>query len=175
VLVDRDDREIGTEEKQRAHEVGALHRAVSVFLFDGHGRVLLQRRAKRKYHSAGKWSNTCCSHPRPGETPVDAAHRRLGEEMGIACELTPAFSFIYRAELDRGLIEHELDHVFVGTFTGAPTPDAREVASWGWMPISALIADCAADPEKYSAWLPTALGEMIRKRLPDAIALANPA
>jgi isopentenyl-diphosphate delta-isomerase len=165
VLVDRNDREIGTEEKLRAHEAGALHRAISVFVFDSHGRVLLQRRARQKYHSAGKWSNTCCSHPRPGESPVDAAHRRLGEEMGIDCALTPAFSFIYRAELDRGLIEHELDHVFVGTFTGAPKPDAREVASWGWMPMLALIADCATVPEEYTAWLPTALDEMIRQRL----------
>jgi isopentenyl-diphosphate delta-isomerase len=173
VLVDRNDREIGTEEKLRAHESGVLHRAVSVFVFDAHGRILLQRRARRKYHSAGKWSNTCCSHPRPGETPSDAAHRRLGEEMGISSELTPAFSFIYRAELDHGLIEHELDHVFVGTFTGAPAPDVHEVSSWGWMPMATLIADCAAAPADYSAWLPTALEEMVRQRSPEAVALAN--
>jgi isopentenyl-diphosphate delta-isomerase len=166
VLVDRDDRETGTEEKLRAHQVGALHRAVSVFLFDVHGRLLLQRRADGKYHSAGKWSNTCCSHPRPGEEPIDAARRRLVEEMGIDCDLSPAFSFIYRAELDGGLIEHELDHVFVGTFVGAPLPDKREVGAWGWMAVPALIAECLANPSHYSAWLPRALDELVRLRVP---------
>jgi isopentenyl-diphosphate delta-isomerase len=167
VLVDRNDRELGTEEKLRAHLLGVLHRAVSVFVFDRHDRLLLQRRATRKYHSAGKWSNTCCSHPRPGEAPLEAARRRLSEEMGFACDLRPAFSFTYRAELDRGLVEHELDHVFVGRFTGTPQPDASEVSGWGWMPLPALIADCAVDRDKYSAWLPTALEEMIRRGMPS--------
>ena len=167
VLVDREDREIGIEEKLRVHVVGALHRAVSVFLFDMSGRLLLQRRADGKYHSAGKWSNTCCSHPRPGESPIAAAHRRLVEEMGIACDLSPAFSFIYRAELDGGLVEHELDHVFVGTFAGTPVPDEREVGGWGWMAMPALIADCQANPSQYSAWLPRALEELVRRRMPS--------
>lgn len=159
ILVDANDREIGTEEKLRAHERGTLHRAFSVFVFDDRGRVLLQRRAAGKYHSAGLWSNTCCGHPRPGESVPSAAARRLNEEMGISCELTPRFSFVYSASLDHGLTEHELDHVLTGRFSGTPSPDPREVDSWGWMSLPALVADCAASPERYSAWLPIALRE----------------
>lgn len=157
ILVDASDREIGTEEKLRAHEQGALHRAFSVFLFDDLGRVLLQRRALGKYHSAGLWSNTCCGHPRPGESTSSAARRRLHEEMGIACELTPRFSFVYSASLGRGLMEYELDHVLTGRFSGTPSPDPREVDTWGWMSLPDLVADCMASPERYSAWLPIAL------------------
>lgn len=157
VLVDADDREVGTEEKLRAHRSGLLHRAVSVFVFDRLGRTLLQCRADGKYHSAGKWSNTCCSHPRPGETSIDAAERRLTEEMGIRCALSRAFSFEYRAELGDGLVEHELDHVFVGRFDGSPKPDPSEVQAWDWVELPKLRADCAADPDRYTAWLPLAL------------------
>jgi isopentenyl-diphosphate delta-isomerase len=166
VLVDADDHEIGTEAKLRAHETGVLHRAVSVFVFDANRRLLMQRRADGKYHSAGRWSNTCCSHPRPGESPLAAAGRRLMEEMGIECELRPAFSFIYRADLGNGLIEHELDHVFVGTFGGAPRPNANEVQAWGWMALPSLIADCRERPEQYTAWLPLALAELEGRGLP---------
>src|SRR6185503_9661232 len=120
VLVDEDDREAGTGEKMAVHRSGRLHRAFSVFVVDGEGRLLLQRRAAVKYHSAGLWSNTCCGHPRPGETILAAATRRLKEEMGFECRLRPAFSFIYRAALDHGLTEHELDHVLLGSHDGAP-------------------------------------------------------
>jgi isopentenyl-diphosphate Delta-isomerase len=157
ILVDADDREIGTEEKLRAHEQGALHRAFSVFLFDDRGRVLLQRRAIGKYHSAGLWSNTCCGHPRPGESIPSAAARRLHEEMGIACELTPRSSFVYSAMLGRGLTEHELDHVLTGRFSGMPSPDPQEVDTWGWMPIADLVTECAEYPGRFTAWLPMAL------------------
>lgn len=160
ILVDADDREIGTEEKLRAHERGLLHRAFSVFVFDDHGRVLLQRRAVGKYHSGGLWSNTCCGHPRPGETVVGAAARRLGEEMGIACDLQPRATFTYRADLAGGLVEHEVDHLLTGTFTGPPMPDPGEVEAWGWMPLDRLLADCAREPARYSAWLPMALAEL---------------
>ena len=168
MLVDLEDAEIGTEEKLRAHHSGALHRAVSVFLFDAHQRLLLQRRADGKYHSPGKWSNTCCGHPRPGETAVAAAERRLAEEMGITCSLAPAFSFVYRADLENGLVEHELDHVFVGSFRGAPLPNEEEVHGWGWMPMDDLIADCRTTPASYSAWLPIALDELSRRGFPAA-------
>jgi isopentenyl-diphosphate delta-isomerase len=166
VLVDPHDQELGTEEKLRVHQTGALHRAVSAFLFDERGQLLLQRRADGKYHSAGKWSNTCCSHPRPGETPLAAATRRLGEEMGVACELTPAFSFVYRAALDNGLVEHELDHVFTGAFDGTPVPDPLEVQAWKWMPLTAVVADCREHSGRYSAWLAPALAEFARRGLP---------
>jgi isopentenyl-diphosphate delta-isomerase len=132
VLVDEHDQEIGTEEKLRAHAVPMLHRAVSVVVCHSDGRLLMQQRSLQKYHSAGLWSNTCCGHPRPGESPIDAASRRLAEEMGIQCILTPAHVLSYRLDVGDGLIEHELNRVFVGTFDGMPRPDAREVAGWTW-------------------------------------------
>ena len=142
ILVDADDDEIGISPKLRAHETGELHRAVSVFVFDADGRVLLQRRAAGKYHSAGLWSNTCCGHPRPGETARAAALRRLREEMGVECALEPRGSFSYRAILGNGLVEHEIDHLFVGTFQGSPAPDASEVAEWRWMDLNDVLEGC---------------------------------
>ncbi|MEM7787978.1 MAG: isopentenyl-diphosphate Delta-isomerase, partial [Bacteroidota bacterium] len=154
VLVDADDREVGTADKLAVHRDGRLHRAVSVFLFDGDGRWLLQRRADGKYHSPGLWSNTACTHPRPGELPVDAASRRLEEEMGVRCLLQPAFTRVYRAELPgpEPLVEHELDHVFVGHFEGEPVPADAEVSGWEWIDADALRADLRARPERYTPW-----------------------
>ena len=146
VLVDERDVAIGTQEKLRAHRDAALHRAVSVFVFDGSGAMLLQRRAAGKYHSGGLWSNAACGHPRPGETPADAPHRRLREEMGIDCPLAPAFTFTYRAELGAGLVEHEVDHVFVGRSGADPAPDPGEVDGWRWVALDAVRADLAAIP-----------------------------
>ena len=154
VLVDESDREIGTAEKLSVHRDGRLHRAVSVFVFDGAGRWLLQRRADGKYHSPGLWSNTACTHPRPGEPPAQAASRRLDEEMGVRCALRPAFRRVYRAELPgpEPLVEHELDHVFVGRFDGEPVPAAAEVSGWEWVEADALRADLQNRPERYTAW-----------------------
>ncbi len=154
VLVDPADREIGTAEKLAVHRDGRLHRAVSVFLFDDRGRWLLQRRADGKYHSPGLWSNTACTHPRPGETPDAAAHRRLDEEMGVRCALRPAFARVYRAELvgPERLVEHELDHVFVGRFQGTPVPAAAEVSSWAWADAHTLRTDLGGRPERYTPW-----------------------
>ena len=156
VLVDQDDAPIGTAPKSRVHRTGERHRAVSVFLFDAQGRLLLQQRAAQKYHSPGLWSNTCCGHPRPGETPAAAARRRLREEMGIECELAHALTFEYRAPVGE-LIEHEVDHVFTGRFTGTPSPDAEEVGGWSWRALDEVVADARANPLRYSAWLPIAL------------------
>ncbi|WP_412067112.1 isopentenyl-diphosphate Delta-isomerase [Rubrivirga sp. IMCC43871] len=154
VLVDAADREIGTAEKLSVHRDGRLHRAVSVFLFDGEGRWLLQRRADGKYHSPGLWSNTACTHPRPGEPPEAAASRRLDEEMGVRCALRRAFARVYRAELPgpEPLVEHELDHVFVGRFDGEPLPAAAEVSGWRWIEAADLRADLRARPERYTPW-----------------------
>lgn len=155
MLVDDSDRELGTAGKLAVHRDGRLHRAVSVFLFDDDGRWLLQRRADGKYHSAGLWSNTACTHPRPGEVPAQAAARRLEEEMGVRCLLKPAFTFLYRAELDGGpepLVEHEFDHVFVGRFSGAPAPAPAEVSEWRWVDGDTLRADLARLPEQYTPW-----------------------
>lgn len=155
VLVDEHDRDVGTAAKLDVHRDGRLHRAVSVFVFDDAGRWLLQRRAGVKYHSAGLWSNTACTHPRPGETPLDAAARRLDEEMGVTCLLKPAFSFLYRAELHGGpepLVEHEFDHVFVGRFTGAPAPAPGEVDAWQWAEAEAVRDAVARHPERFTPW-----------------------
>ena len=154
VVVDARDRAIGVAPKLAAHRAGILHRAVSVVLFDHRGRVLLQRRAREKYHSPGLWSNTACGHPRPGETVLDAALRRLQGEMGIAgCRLVSAGSFLYRVAVEGGLVEHELDHVLVGHWAGTPAPAASEVAEWCWLPLNLLEAELRAFPCRYTAWL----------------------
>ena len=140
-----------------------------MFVSDGTGRVLLQRRAAGKYHSPGAWSNTCCGHPRPGEETAAAAARRLHEEMGFACALAPAGSFTYRARVGE-LIEHEIDHVFTGRFDGTPQPDALEVAAWRWVDPAELAADLAVRPERYSVWLGLAL-EHVRARDPRSASL----
>ena len=165
VLVDANDTELGSAPKGRVHRTGERHRAVSVFLFDDEGRTLLQRRADGKYHSPGRWSNTCCGHPRPGEAAMDAARRRLREEMGVECTLTHVVTFEYRADVGLGLLEHEVDHVFRGDFVGTPAPDAAEVSDFRWVGLAELRRDCMDSPERYSAWLPLAL-ERIGKHLP---------
>lgn len=157
VVVDEADRPVAVLPKLEAHRAGALHRAVSVFITDGGGRVLLQQRAAAKYHSPGLWTNTACGHPRPEEEPVDAAARRLADEMGVRCALMPAGIFHYRAELPNGLVEHEIDHVFVGRWRGRPIPDPAEVEAWRWMPLETLRADAEARPEAYTAWFAGAL------------------
>lgn len=152
VLVDESDAEVGTLEKQRAHAEGRLHRALSVFVLNARGEMLLQRRASAKYHSGGLWTNACCSHPRPGE-PVDvAARRRLREEMGFECPLQPAFAFVYRAEVGDGLVEHEYDHVFLGRYDGEPAPSADEVDDWRWASVQQLADEVAAAPERFTPW-----------------------
>lgn len=152
ILVNERDEPLGLMEKMEAHEKGVLHRAFSVFVFNDKNQLLLQQRALGKYHSGGLWTNTCCSHPRSGETVEQAAHRRLKEEMGFDCELTKLTDFIYRAQLDKGLVEHEFDHVFVGKWEGEPNLNADEVASFRWMDVDAVERDMAANPDQYTAW-----------------------
>ncbi|GAB3014096.1 isopentenyl-diphosphate Delta-isomerase [Niabella terrae] len=152
ILVDENDRPLGSMEKMEAHRQGRLHRAFSILLFNDAGELLLQRRAFSKYHCGGLWTNTCCSHPRPGESVADAADRRLREEMGIECALAPSFDFIYRARFDNGLTEHEFDHVLEGRFTGTPAVDPAEVAEWKYMSPEALKTSIAAHPETYTPW-----------------------
>jgi isopentenyl-diphosphate delta-isomerase len=142
-----------------------LHRAVSAFVFDSTGRQLLQRRASDKYHSSGLWSNACCSHPRPGETTSAAVARRLHEEMGISPVLEPRFVFTYRAELDNGLVEHEVDHIFTGTCEGSPVPDPAEVSEWRWVAADALAAEVALAPEQFTVWFRLLLPE-VQRRVP---------
>jgi isopentenyl-diphosphate delta-isomerase len=157
VLVDERDRETGTAPKLDAHRSGALHRAFSVMVFDRHHRVLLQRRARDKYHSGGLWANTCCGHPRPGESVVEAARRRLMEEMGIGADLRPVGTFTYRARLG-DLEEHEFDHVLVGRYDGDPRPDPAEVEAWRWVAPADAAAELAAFPERFAVWFGQVLG-----------------
>ena len=152
VLVDEKDNAIGELDKLEAHRRGVLHRAVSVFLRDREGNVLLQRRALGKYHSGGLWANTCCGHPRPDEGIVKAAARRLWDEMGVRCELKPLFTTLYRAPVSNELIEHEFVHVFGGNFDGKPNPDPYEVEEWRWLSIGTMGADTIANPQDYAIW-----------------------
>lgn len=153
-----------TAGKLEAHQRGLLHRAVSVFVFDG-TRLLLQRRAATKYHSPRAWTNTCCTHPRPGETPLDSARRRLAEEMGIACELVERFTFVYRAEVGRGLVEHEHDHVFTGEWSGPPRPDPTEVDAWRWVELDDLRRELEREPERFTPWLARCLERASRSHI----------
>ncbi len=170
ILVDADDRELGTAAKLSVHVDGSLHRACSVFVFDGDGGMLLQRRAATKYHSGGLWSNTCCGHPRPGESSEETAHRRLREEMGFDCPLHPVLGFVYRSELENGLFEHEYDHVFVGRFDGTPVSNPEEVDDWRWAKVDAVIADVIAHPRRYSAWFPIALEQLCARGVSQHVA-----
>jgi len=153
ILVDEHDVDIGTCEKLAGHQKGLLHRAFSIFIvYDN--MVLLQKRHSGKYHSGGLWTNTCCSHPLPGETIMDAATRRLKEEMGIVCEeLQEAGWFRYTANVGKDLIENELDHVLIGRVNSKKVdPDPQEIEEIDWVDVSLVPKDIAQHPEKYTAW-----------------------
>lgn len=152
VLVDETDNEIGVMEKLEVHQKGLLHRAFSVFIFNGKGEMLLQRRSASKYHSGGLWTNTCCSHPYPDEPVAYAAKRRLNEEMGFTTELTFAFTFTYHAALDRGLTENEFDHVFIGRYDGPISVNFKEVGDYCFRSIPELKKELDAHPLKYTIW-----------------------
>ena len=152
ILVNEKDEPIGLMGKMEAHEKGLLHRAFSVFIFNSKQEVLLQQRAACKYHSPNLWTNTCCSHPRAGETNQQAGERRLQEEMGLQVPLQEVFSFIYKAPFDNGLTEHEYDHVLVGYSDAQPQINPEEVASWKWLSLEAIKEDILQAPERYTAW-----------------------
>jgi isopentenyl-diphosphate delta-isomerase len=158
ILVDEHDRELGASEKLAAHAAGRLHRAFSIFVFNSEGCLLLQRRAKAKYHSGGLWSNTCCGHPRPDESTAGAARRRLREEMNFDCELRAAFEFLYRAQFENELIEYEYDHVLVGEFASVSVvPNEAEVENCKWTTLDELRRDISLRPDEYTYWLKAAL------------------
>lgn len=161
ILVDENDNPIGRAEKMEAHEKGLLHRAFSVFISNSKGELLLQRRALSKYHSAGLWTNTCCSHPKPSEDVMEAAHRRLQEEMGFDCELREIFHFTYTAKLDAGLTENEIDHVLVGTYEKDPVINPEEVDEFKWVPIDWLIEDIRKNPDTYTVWFKICFKEVL--------------
>ena len=160
ILVDENDQPIGQMEKQAAHVTPHLHRAFSVFVFNSKGELLLQQRAFSKYHSPGLWTNTCCSHPRAGETTLEAASRRLMEEMGMVCELREVYTFIYKAPVGQGLTEHEFDHVLIGRSDAIPNLNTDEVASWKYMNLNDLKKDIELHPELYPEWFKITFEEM---------------
>lgn len=173
ILVDELDNPRGTEEKLVAHQLGHLHRAFSVFIFkkqEDKLLFLLQQRARDKYHSGGLWTNTCCSHPRPDESTKGAAERRLKEEMGITANLKPIGQFIYRAELDNNLVEHELDHVLIGEIDEQEIPfNPAEVMAYRWVSLAELMTQLEQHPEQYTAWL-----KQVAKIVSNALAYISP-
>ena len=156
VLVDVLDRSCGVASKERAHREGLLHRAFSVVLMrEGEGGIelLLAQRAQGKYHSAGLWANSCCSHPRQGEGLEASVMRRLKEELGCeASGLHEIGSFVYRAPFENGLVEYEYDHVFVGHLASALAPDSKEVGGLRWVHVNDLVVELTEHPERFCAW-----------------------
>jgi len=169
ILVDAHDTPVGSMEKMEAHLKGELHRALSVLVFNSNGQIMLQQRAFTKYHTPGLWSNTCCSHPRPGEVSIEAAMRRLNEEMGFSIQLEKVFDFIYKAHFANGLIEHEFDHVFFGTFDGAPHINPDEAHAYKWISPEDLMEDIRSSPEMYTVWFRIIM-EKIAERFPELFA-----
>lgn len=161
ILVDEKDNEVGTDEKLKIHQEGKLHRAFSIFIFNSKKEMLLQKRAKTKYHSAGLWTNACCSHPRPGQNLQDEARRRLKEEMGIETQLRELFSFIYKADLGN-LTEYEFDHVFIGKFEGEPLLNKEEADDWKWINVKELRENVKRRPEEYTFWFRLVLDRVLR-------------
>ena len=152
ILVDKNDLQLGLLSKMEAHRKGLLHRAFSVFIFNSSRFLLMQKRSKLKYHSPGLWTNTCCSHQRDGESTIDAANRRLNEEMGLVVDMKEVFSFIYKANLKNGLIEHEFDHVLVGYTDLNPEINTNEVEDWDWVDLSYLERDLDENQKVYTEW-----------------------
>ena len=152
ILVDNNDNQLGLMEKMEAHEKAILHRAFSVFILNDNNELLLQKRALSKYHSPGLWTNTCCSHPRNGESVINAGLRRLKEEMGFETEISSLLSFVYKAEFDNGLTEHEFDHVLVGRYNKNPSINKSEVSDWKWTDLDFLKKDVVSNPDLYTVW-----------------------
>jgi isopentenyl-diphosphate delta-isomerase len=152
ILVDKNDNQVGLMPKLEAHEKGILHRAFSIFIFNSRYELLLQKRASSKYHSGGLWTNTCCSHPKEGEDTLDAANRRLDEEMGIKTSLRKVYDFIYKAELDNQLTEHEFDHVFYGVCDNDPILNKDEAEDFKWVDMETLNNDIIKNENNYTVW-----------------------
>jgi len=153
ILVDEGNRAVGSGGKTAVHRAGLLHRAFSIFVVDEHGRILLQRRNPRKYHSGGLWANSCCGHPRPGERTMTAARRRLNEELGVDSPLAFGFFARYRAELDHGMTENELVYVYFGPLAGRPKPDPAEVAEVAFASPAEISRRIKREPDSFTYWL----------------------
>lgn len=153
ILVNEQNRAVGRAEKWTVHQQGRLHRAFSIFLVDEKGRLLLQRRSLAKYHSGGLWANSCCGHPRPGESTLAAARRRLGEELGATAALRFGFRARYCTALPNGLTENEIVYVFFGLMPATLNPNPNEVAEVSQLSLAALKDDIGLHPKRYAYWL----------------------
>ncbi|MFN4024814.1 MAG: isopentenyl-diphosphate Delta-isomerase [Hyphomonas sp.] len=153
ILVDEADRAVQPGDKWNIHRQGLLHRAFSIFIFNSHGDCLIQKRAAGKYHSAGKWANSCCGHPRPGEATGKAARRRLEEETGLRVPLYFGFKARYVARLDNEMIENEIPHLYFGRSETEPSPNPDEIEAIDWISLTRLEADIRQRPDRYAAWL----------------------
>lgn len=151
VLVDIYDRPMGSLPKLTAHQSPRLHRAFSVFLYNG-SRMLIQQRAEHKYHSGGLWSNSCCSHPRPGEELAQAVQSRMLEELGIAPPVHEIFEFSYICNFGNGLWEYEYDHVFIGQHSGEIALNPDEAQAMRWIEFEDLERELVECPQSYSVW-----------------------
>lgn len=152
ILVDIFDNEVGICEKTKAHKKPILHRAFSIFLYHDN-KLLLQKRARGKYHSSGLWTNSCCSHPRPKVSLLENAQKRLEIELGLKdIPLTELFSFTYMTKFDKNLFEYEFDHVLIGQFCGTVSPNKEEIECVKWVDINKLSRDLRLNPEKYTSW-----------------------
>ena len=162
ILVDENDIQVGLMPKLEAHQKGLLHRAFSIFIFNSNYELLLQKRAISKYHSGGLWTNTCCSHPREGENTLDAANRRLLEEMGIKTNLRKVFDFIYKADLDNELTENEFDHVYYGIYNEDPVINFDEADDYKWIDMETLSNDITLNGKNYTVWFKIAFDYFYR-------------
>ncbi len=167
IVVNEQDEWVGTMEKLQAHKEGILHRAFSVFIFNDNNEMLLQQRSTSKYHSPGLWSNSCCSHPLPGESTMDGAHRRLQEELGFDCALEPLFHLRYRSDVGNDLIENEYDHIYLGQYAGAVVANPAEVSDVRFVAMAELSGWMSSRPEDFTKWFLLAMPEL-RNRLKDS-------
>ena len=164
ILVDTKDNPIGKMNKLEAHQKGLLHRAISIFIFNSNGKMLIQKRALHKYHTPGLWSNSACSHPRTNELTKKAAERRLKEEMGLSCDLFFSFSFLYKASFDNGLIENELDHVYIGFSDNEPKLNPSEVCDYRYVYADDLLKEVKTSPEQFTPWFKICLGKVLESQ-----------
>lgn len=161
ILVDENNNPVGSMEKMEAHKKGLLHRAFSIFIFNQKGQLLLQKRATGKYHCGGLWSNTCCSHPAPGENLLESASQRLMEEMGIETELREIFTFTYRVSFENGLTENEFDHVLIGFSDTKPKINPDEAEDWKYIDKEIALKATVDNPDEFTPWFKIALPKVI--------------
>jgi isopentenyl-diphosphate Delta-isomerase len=159
ILVDKNDVRVGCMGKLETHRKGELHRAFSIFIKNSKGELMLQKRADDKYHSGGLWTNTCCGHPRDSEELLEAAHRRLNEEMGFDCPFEEVFKFQYQTNFEHGLIENEIDHIFVGQHDSEPVLNPVEASDWKWMTVDKIKSDIIVNPDDYTYWFKIAMNK----------------